>query len=381
MSNTLNENLNIVSDSNLEIELMGDDLVIIQKLDDEPNDVGGMTSSELKATFDKAGLLIQKYINEKLIPAILADDATEAARAAAELVREASERQRVSNEQERVTNEQERISNEENRVNAESGRSQAEGNRVYAEAARAEAERRRTDSTNGIVAQATAKASEAATSAANAKASETSAASSAGAAKASESNAKYSENAARTAKTDAEAAKRDAEKARDEAQNIVGGDFATKTEAQTYANTAESNANAYTNQKIAAIPTPDVSGQINTHNTATDAHSDIRQLIANKKGAQVYTATIGTTWTEDGNTGVKTQTVAISGVTADQTAKVDHAYTGDGASGDYFTFVEEENQYLDYITNGFAETVAGGIKFTIFGDANTVSIPIVVEVV
>jgi predicted DNA-binding ArsR family transcriptional regulator len=35
----------------------------------------------------------------------------------------------------------------------------------------------------------------------------------------------------------------------------------------------------YVNTQIAAIPTPDVSGQINTHNTATNAHNDIRLLI------------------------------------------------------------------------------------------------------
>lgn len=33
------------------------------------------------------------------------------------------------------------------------------------------------------------------------------------------------------------------------------------------------------NAQIAAIPTPDVSGQIGTHNVATDAHNDIRLLI------------------------------------------------------------------------------------------------------
>lgn len=36
---------------------------------------------------------------------------------------------------------------------------------------------------------------------------------------------------------------------------------------------------AYTDKKIAAIPTPDVSGQIATHNTDTAAHSDIRNAI------------------------------------------------------------------------------------------------------
>ena len=95
---------------------------------------------------------------------------------------------------------------------------------------------------------------------------------------------------------------------------------------------------------------------------------------------KTYTATIGTTWTEDSNTGVKTQSVAIAGVTAQNTAIVDHAYTGAGTSDDYAAFVEAENQYLNCITNGYAETYNGGIKFTIFGDANTVAIPIVAEV-
>lgn len=95
---------------------------------------------------------------------------------------------------------------------------------------------------------------------------------------------------------------------------------------------------------------------------------------------KTYTATIGTTWTEDSNTGVKTQSVAIPGVLASHTATVDHAYTGSGTSDDYAAFVEAENQYLTYITNGYAETYDGGIKFTIFGDANTVAIPIVAEV-
>lgn len=132
---------------------------------------------------------------------------------------------------------------------------------------------------------------------------------------------------------------------------------------------------------------------VSEHNAASDAHSTLFEKKADLVDGKVpssqlpkissvktYTATIGTTWTEDEDTGVKTQTVTISGVTASQTAKVDHAYTGSGTSDDYATFVEAENQYLTYITNGYAETVAGGIKFTIFGDANTVSIPIIVEV-
>ena len=51
------------------IELFEKDMNIIQKLDDEPNDVGGLTAAELKAKFDEGGLLLQDFINKKLIPA------------------------------------------------------------------------------------------------------------------------------------------------------------------------------------------------------------------------------------------------------------------------------------------------------------------------
>lgn len=104
------------------------------------------------------------------------------------------------------------------------------------------------------------------------------------------------------------------------------------------------------------------------------------EILDQRKGSATYTATIGTTWVEDENTGIKTQSVAIAGVTAQSTAMVDHVYTGSGTSDDYAAFVEAENQYLNCITNGYAETYDGGIKFTIFGDANTVEIPIVAEV-
>lgn len=44
------------------------DLYIISLLDDEPNDIGGMSSAELKAKFDEAANTIKTYINETLIP-------------------------------------------------------------------------------------------------------------------------------------------------------------------------------------------------------------------------------------------------------------------------------------------------------------------------
>ena len=103
-----------------------------------------------------------------------------------------------------------------------------------------------------------------------------------------------SERNARSSETAAESARLAAERARDDAEAIVGGDFAStayvdqksasaesnaKTAAQGYANTAESNAKSYADQKISEIPTPDVSGQIGTHNTNASAHNDIRLLI------------------------------------------------------------------------------------------------------
>lgn len=46
------------------------------------------------------------------------------------------------------------------------------------------------------------------------------------------------------------------------------------------ASTALKSAQEYTDKQIAAIPTPDVSGQISTHNVAVDSHNDIRLLIS-----------------------------------------------------------------------------------------------------
>lgn len=51
-----------------------DDLNIIALLDNEPNDVGGLSAEELKAKFDEGSLIIQKYINEVLIPELAGEN-------------------------------------------------------------------------------------------------------------------------------------------------------------------------------------------------------------------------------------------------------------------------------------------------------------------
>nr|DAF83317.1 MAG TPA: hypothetical protein [Caudoviricetes sp.] len=53
------------------------DLYIISLLDDEPNDVGGMSSAELKAKFDEAGNTIKDYINNTLIPELAGNGGAE----------------------------------------------------------------------------------------------------------------------------------------------------------------------------------------------------------------------------------------------------------------------------------------------------------------
>lgn len=583
MEKRLTADLNVVANSNLEIQLLDGDLNIIQKLDDEPNDVGGLTSAELKAKFDESGNIIKKYINETLIPAVLTDDATEEDRKQAEAARVAAEQGRVTAEEgrkaaetardssetarqsaetarsgaestrqsketarqtaetaranaetdrqaaetrrgeaetarasaeserrnaesSRVTAEGGRASAEASRVTAEQGRTSAESirvqdeqkrvsaenSRVEAEAQRAAAEQARADENTGIVAQATAQANAAAQSAEIASASaktaqsasssagtaastaSSAAASASGSASQAQASAAVAAGSAAGAETASKTAQswavggtgtrpgEDTNNAKywaKQAQAVVGGDFATKVEAQGYVTTHNQSADAHSDIRK-ALGGKEASGTaaaaVTAHNKDSAAHADIRNALADKEEAgaaaavqrnltahagnttvhvtsaertawngkaagkhasqhgkdgadpitpaaigaasldtdgkvptsqlpeissvKTYTATIGTTWVEDENTGVKTQTVTISGVKASQTAKVDHAYTGSGTSDDYAAFVEAENQYLTYITNGYAETVAGGIKFTIFGDANTVSIPIVVEV-
>lgn len=54
----------------MSLEKLNKDLNIVQKLDDEPNDVGGLSASELKKKFDEGPLTIQEYINATLLPAL-----------------------------------------------------------------------------------------------------------------------------------------------------------------------------------------------------------------------------------------------------------------------------------------------------------------------
>jgi len=54
------------------------DMGIIAALDDEPNDVGGLSSAQLKEKFDEAGQAVKEYINESLLPELTASSAAAA---------------------------------------------------------------------------------------------------------------------------------------------------------------------------------------------------------------------------------------------------------------------------------------------------------------
>ena len=161
---TLNDDLNILQ--NLAIPAFEEDVDVIQKLDDEPNDVGGLTAAELKAKFDEAGNRIKTYLNETLVPSISETVAEAEERAEAEAARVLAEEQRVTAEQARVSSEAEREQAEAERRASEADRAAAEAARKTAEDARVLAEQNRVDTDSGIVAQATS-AAEAAENAAN----------------------------------------------------------------------------------------------------------------------------------------------------------------------------------------------------------------------
>lgn len=337
--NPLSADLDIVQ--SLVIPGLDDDLDIIQKLDDEPNDVGGLTAAELKAKFDEAGNTIKRYINEELLPAISDTVAEADARAAAEAQRQANETARVSAEQGRVTAESGRVSAENVRVSnetarqnaeqgraaAEQGRVSAEQGRVSAEAARVLAEQQRVDTNTGIVAQATAQANAAGNSAAAASASAAAAGNSETAAKTSENNAKASETAAAasassastSAQTAAAKAGEASASALSAAQSAQTAHTAADTAqaAQSAAEAAETGAETARNQAQTACAT--ATAKAGEARQSADAAVDAAEAIS------AYGTSVDVVLTAAGWTGAHapyTQTVAVGGLLADSFGEI-----------------------------------------------------------
>lgn len=136
MSQKFSADLNIIAKSDIEVQIdpLTKDLNIIQKLDDEPNDVGGMSAQELKETFDRAGNLIKEYINDTLIPQVLSEGAAEKQREQQEQVRQDNEARRQAGEQARQENEAARVEAEAARTiweDYDPARAYVPGNKVY----------------------------------------------------------------------------------------------------------------------------------------------------------------------------------------------------------------------------------------------------------
>lgn len=60
------------------------DMNIIKALPDEPNDVGGLSSDQLKSKFDEGGIALKNYINDEIVPAL--EDLTVIAEGAAHTI-------------------------------------------------------------------------------------------------------------------------------------------------------------------------------------------------------------------------------------------------------------------------------------------------------
>lgn len=68
---------------------------------------------------------------------------------------------------------------------------------------------------------------------------------------------------------------------------LTASDVGAPTTAQM--NSALADVKQYADNQILKIPTPDVSGQIGTHNTDTSAHADIRNAVSQKSQVQIIT--------------------------------------------------------------------------------------------
>lgn len=275
----------------------------------------------------------------------------ETARANAEKARADAETARVSAEQARATAESKRAAAETVRQNAETGRTDAETKRASAESARATAEGKRADAET---ARATAETKRVSAETARANA---------------ESTRQTNESArvsAEKSRVSAETARQSAETARnvweayDAAKTYVPGNKVSFN-GSSYVCTAATTGHvptdtaywlliaqkgtdgkgagdmlasvydpqgkaqdvfAYTDQKIAAIPTPDVSGQIETHNTAKNAHADkfaaVNAAIGNLTPSACKVTLTASGW----DSSAKTQSATVFGVLEDESKQL-----------------------------------------------------------
>ena len=253
---------------------------------ENPSDYPTYEPDEMQVRKDMQSLHdeVKNFLNNELIPRVVAEDATVEAWTYAE-------EQRAANEVTRVANEEQRVANEAARVAAESGR-------TAAEQARALAEQGRVDSTTGIVAQATEQARAASSSAVYAA--ESASAASASAAEATQqagtaftwsSHAEQAANHAAAAANGADDSRIRAEESAGQAAASASSAARSESEAKRYAEQASS---AGSGDMLASTYDPTGKRQdvfkysdtkISEHNSSTSAHADIRTALNGKAPA------------------------------------------------------------------------------------------------
>lgn len=83
-------------------------------------------------------------------------------------------------------------------------------------------------------------------------------------------------------------------------------------------------------------------------------------------------------WIEE-SSGIKKQHVQIEGIYETNNVFIKHDAESIDVSGRDL-FIQEEEEYINYIANGYAKTCNGGIDFYIFDEPNTIDVPIVVKI-
>ncbi len=338
---TLQTDLNFVQRAPLEVTTLNGDLNIIAKLDDEPNDVGGLTSAELKAEFDKAGNVIKTYLNETLIPELLASDAVEQGRETAESARAAAEKRRETAEEQRAAAEDARAVWEDYRPD----RSYVPGNKVSY-----------MGSSYVCTAPVTGEAPPAAS-------------------------------------WRLIAQKGDVGPVGPQGKGLVVLGYYDTLEALTAAQPSPAPGDAYgvgtdyphneyiwsgTDHRWVANGTLQGPAGPTGPVGPVGPQGEIGPVGPASQVFEVVLPAAG--WSRARDTGVSTIAVAAAGIHADSILHVDHRFAGGSAPADYARYVTEENQFLDRITNGYALPYEGGIRFYVFGEPNNVDIPLAAEV-
>lgn len=267
---------------------------------ENPEDYPTYEPDEMQVRRDMQSLHdeVKDFLNNELIPRVIAEDATvegweaqETARADAETARAEAETARAEAEHGRVDAEAARVQTEAARVETEAARATAEQARASAEVARAEAETARASAeqnrANAESARVTAEAARAAAESARVttEANRESAESGRAAAESARTTAETARADAEAKRVSAEQARVSAEKARADAESARTSEFATlKTNVEAATNSANTAADKVNKMTVSATDLTPGSAATVTKGTNTNGGIDLKFGIP--EGAQ-----------------------------------------------------------------------------------------------